>query len=75
MCWVQATLSFSIIHATKLCVRGSQIKWMSEVGMGDGAIITLAYFEIYCFIVHNTFLPLLAIFLNVSFLSFTYNCY
>ena len=37
MGWVRATISFSIVRATNLCLRGSRVKWRSGVGMEDGA--------------------------------------
>ena len=37
MGWVRATMSFSIVRATNLCLRGSRVKWRSGVGMEDGA--------------------------------------
>ena len=39
MGWVRATMSFSIVRATNLCLRGSRVKWRSGVGMEDGACI------------------------------------
>ena len=35
--WIQATMSFSIVRATNLCLRGSWVKWRSGVEMEDGA--------------------------------------
>ena len=37
MGWVQARMSFAILKATNLCVRGSRTKWRSGIGMDDGA--------------------------------------
>ena len=37
MGWVRAMISFSIVRATDLCLRGSWVKWRSGVGMEDGA--------------------------------------
>ena len=37
MGWVQARMSFAILRATNLCVRGSRTKWRSGIGMDDGA--------------------------------------
>ena len=38
MGWVQARLSFTILRATMICVRGSRVKWRS-LGIIDGAPI------------------------------------
>ena len=35
--YVRARLAFSIIRATRLCLRGSRVKWRSGLGMDDGA--------------------------------------
>ena len=35
--YVRARLAFAIIRATSLCLRGSQVKWRSGLGMDDGA--------------------------------------
>ena len=35
--WLRAKLSFAILRATNLCLRGSRIKWRSGVGIDDGA--------------------------------------
>ena len=35
--WLRAKLSFAILRATNLCLRGSRTKWRSGVGMDDGA--------------------------------------
>ena len=35
--YVRARLAFAIIRATSLCLRGSRVKWRSELGMDDGA--------------------------------------
>ena len=37
MGWVRAIISFSIVRATNLCLRGSRVKWRCGVGMEDGA--------------------------------------
>ena len=34
--WERATLVFAILRATKLCIRGSRVKWRSAVHMDDG---------------------------------------
>ena len=36
MCWIRARLSFAILRAIMLCVRGSRTKWRS-LGIIDGA--------------------------------------
>ena len=41
MGWVKARLSFAILWATMLCVRGSQASWRS-LGVVDGASISEA---------------------------------
>ena len=38
--WLCAMLSFAILQATNLCLRGSRTKWRSGVGIDDGAGIT-----------------------------------
>lgn len=40
MCWIRARLSFAILRATMLCVRGSRTKWRS-LGIIDGASLSL----------------------------------
>ena len=35
--WMRARLSFAILRATNLCLRGSRTKWRSAFGMDDGA--------------------------------------
>ena len=35
--WLCAKLSFAILRATNLCLRGSRTKWRSGVGIDDGA--------------------------------------
>ena len=34
--WMRARLSFAILRATNLCLRGSRTKWRSAFGMDDG---------------------------------------
>ena len=41
MGWVQTRMSFAILRATNLCVRGSRVKWRSGTGMEDGAGLAL----------------------------------
>ena len=36
MGWLRASLSFAIIRATDLCLRGSRIRWRSAMDMADG---------------------------------------
>ena len=36
--WIRARLSFAILRATVLCLRGSRTKWRS-IGLDDGAPI------------------------------------
>jgi len=38
MGWVQARLSFAVLQATMICVKGSRIKW--SLGVSDGAPIS-----------------------------------
>ena len=40
MGWVRTRLSFAILRAALLCVRGSQTKWRS-FGISDGASLPL----------------------------------
>ena len=40
MGWVRARLSFAIVQATLLCVRGSRTKWRS-LGISDGASLPI----------------------------------
>ena len=40
MGWVRARLSFAILRATLLCVRGSRTKWRS-LGISDGALLPI----------------------------------
>ena len=35
--WMRARLSFAILRATNLCLRGSRTKWRSAFGMDDAA--------------------------------------
>ena len=35
--WIKARLSFAVIRATDLCLRGSRVKWRSGTGIDDGA--------------------------------------
>jgi len=44
MGWVRAHLSFAILRATLLCVRGSHTKWRS-LGIVDGASLPLLTFN------------------------------
>ena len=44
MGWVRARLSFAILRATLLCVRGSRTKWRS-LGIVDGASLPLLTFD------------------------------
>ena len=37
MGWVQTRMSFVILRATNICVRGSRTKWRSGISMDDGA--------------------------------------
>eukprot|EP00731_Ephydatia_muelleri_P023669 Em0015g1252a len=37
--WMRARLSFAILRATNLCLRGSRNKWRSAFGMDDGAVL------------------------------------
>ena len=41
MGWVQTRMSFAILRATNLCVRGSRVKWRSGTDMEDGAGLAL----------------------------------
>ena len=41
MGWIRARLSFAILRATMLCLRGSRSKWRS-LGLDDGASLRLA---------------------------------
>ena len=34
--WIKARLSFAIIRATDLCLRGSCVRWRSGTGINDG---------------------------------------
>ena len=34
--WLRASLTFAIIRATNLCLRGSRVKWRSALDMVDG---------------------------------------
>ena len=36
MGWLWASLTFAIIRATNLCLRGSRVKWRSALDMVDG---------------------------------------
>ena len=38
MGWVRACLSYAILRATMICVRGSRVKWKS-LGIVDGASV------------------------------------
>ena len=35
--WIKARLSFAVIRATDLCLRGSRVQWRSGTGIDDGA--------------------------------------
>ena len=35
--WIKARLSFAVIRATDLCLRGSRVHWRSGTGIDDGA--------------------------------------
>ena len=35
--WIKARLSFAIVKATDLCLRGSHVCWRSSTGIDDGA--------------------------------------
>ena len=35
--WLRTRLSFAILRATNLCLRGSRTKWRNGVGIDDGA--------------------------------------
>ena len=35
--YIRARLSFAIIRAASLCLRGSRVKWRSGLGFEDGA--------------------------------------
>ena len=35
--WIKARLSFAVIRATDLCLRGSCVQWRSDTGIDDGA--------------------------------------
>ena len=35
--WTKAWLSFAIVRATGLCLRGSRVRWRSGTGINDGA--------------------------------------
>ena len=35
--WIEALLSFAIVRATDLCLRGSRVRWRSGTGIDDGA--------------------------------------
>ena len=35
--WMRARLSFAILRATNLCLRGSRTRWRCAIGLDDGA--------------------------------------
>ena len=35
--WIKARLSFAIVRATDLCLRGSHVRWRSGTGIDEGA--------------------------------------
>ena len=37
MDWARAKMSFAILRATNLCLRGSRRKWRRGMGINDGA--------------------------------------
>ena len=37
MGWVRAKMSFAILRATNLCLRGSRTKWRRVIDINDGA--------------------------------------
>ena len=41
MGWVRASLSFVVLRATNLCLRGSRRKWRSGFGIDDGACLSV----------------------------------
>ena len=41
--WMRAQLSFAILRATNLCLRGSHTKWRSTIGTDDGAGLPTHY--------------------------------
>ena len=41
MGWVQTRMSFAILRATNMCIRGSRVKWRSGTGMEDGTGLAL----------------------------------
>ena len=44
MSWIRARLSFLLIYATDLCLKGSRVKWRSGIGIEDGAGLPLLEF-------------------------------
>ena len=41
--WMRARLSFAILRATNLCLRGSRTKWWSAIGTDDGAVLPIIF--------------------------------
>ena len=41
MCWVRRRISFAILRATDICIRGTRTKWRS-LGLEDGSTIGMA---------------------------------
>ena len=70
--WLRAKLSFAILRATNLCLRGSRTKWRSGVGMDDGAGLLAELDK------HFYFIPLFCHFVVYAYVLFVchiYVCY
>ena len=44
MCWVRCRISFAILWATNICIRGTRFKWRS-LGVEDGYTIGMAFWK------------------------------
>ena len=47
--WMRARLSFAILRATNLCLKGSRTNWRSAFGMDDGTGLPSIFARTTCF--------------------------
>ena len=55
MRWMQTRLSVCVLKLKKCCMRGSRVKWRSDVGMEDGVGLAVVVNQLSNFILYHCF--------------------
>ena len=59
--WMRARLSFAILRASNLFLRGSRTKWRSAIGTDDGAGLPTIFASMSCFKIFIVYLLIIFI--------------